>query len=254
MELKICHLYPDILNLYGDTGNLLCLKKRLEWRGIDAVVTSLPMGQTADFTQFDLFLIGGGQDFEQEVLLQDLHRGKDKEIISAIEDGKTFLAICGGYQMLGQYYKTHEGVQCDFIGALDMYTVGSSPRLIGDYMFECPQENGGSVIVGFENHSGRTYLGDKVKPLGKVLSGFGNNGEDGTEGCRYNNVFGTYSHGPVLPKNPVFADYLLETALKRKYPDASLLPLEDDRETAAHDYMEARLRSGEDPMKKAKYK
>lgn len=254
MKLNICHLYPDVLNLYGDTGNLLCLKKRLQWRGIDAEITSLSMGQTADFTGFDLFLIGGGQDFEQEVLLQDLHRGKDKEIISAVEDGKTFLAICGGYQMLGQYYKTHEGVQCDFIGALDLYTVGAEPRLIGDYMYECPSENGGSVIVGFENHSGRTYLGDRVKPLGKVLSGHGNNGEDGTEGCRYNNVFGTYSHGPVLPKNPVFADYLLTTALQRKYPNAVLEPLGDEREQQAHDYMENRLRSGEDPMKNARYR
>lgn len=252
MELKICHLYPDILNLYGDTGNLLCLEKRLQWRGIKASVTSLPMGQNEDFTQFDLFLIGGGQDFEQEVLLEDLHRGKDREIIGAIEDEKTFLAICGGYQMLGQYYKTHEGVQCDFIGALDLYTEGAAPRLIGDYMFECPEERGG-VIVGFENHSGRTYLGDGVQPLGRVLAGYGNNGIDGTEGCRYHNVFGTYCHGPILPKNPAFADYLLETALKRKYPSMSLAPLDDTKEQQAHAYVEKRLRSGEDMRRNTKY-
>lgn len=241
MELKICHLYPDVLNLYGDTGNITCLKKRLEWRGISAQVTSLPIGETADFTGFDLFFIGGGQDFEQGVLLEDLHRGKDREIISAIDDGKVFLAICGGYQMLGQYYKTYTGEQCDFIGALDLHTIGSEERMIGNYMFQCPPENGGCTVVGFENHSGRTYLGPGVEPLGHVLSGFGNNGEDGTEGARYKNVFATYSHGPLLPKNPSFADLLLLTALRQRYPDAEFEPLNDTLEINAHDYMENRL-------------
>lgn len=242
MELKICHLYPDVLNLYGDTGNITCLKKRLEWRGISAQVTALPIGETADFTDFDLFFIGGGQDFEQGVLLEDLHRGKDREIISAIEDGKVFLAICGGYQMLGQYYRTYTGEQCDFIGALDLHTIGSEERMIGNYMFQCPPENGGCTVVGFENHSGRTYLGPGVEPLGHVLSGFGNNGEDGTEGARYKNVFATYSHGPLLPKNPSFADLLLLTALRQRYPDAELEPLNDTLEINAHDYMENRLK------------
>lgn len=254
MKLNICHLYPDVLNLYGDTGNLICLKKRLEWRGIDADITLLPIGETGDFTTFDLLLIGGGQDFEQQVLLEDLHRGKDRQIISAVEDGKVFLAICGGYQMLGQYYKTHDGVQCDFIGALDLYTIGSEPRLIGNYMFQCEPESSGSVVVGFENHSGRTYLGEKVRPLGTVLSGFGNNGEDGTEGCRYNNVFGTYCHGPILPKNPAFADCLLETALRRKYGRVELSPLNDTMENQAHDYMENTIRSGKDNPNTGKYR
>lgn len=254
MELKICHLYPDVLNLYGDTGNLVCLEKRLRWRGIDAQVSSLPMGETADFTQFDLFLIGGGQDFEQEVLLEDLHRGKDKQIISAVEDGKVFLAICGGYQMLGQYYKTHTGKQCDFIGALDLYTVGSEPRMIGNYMYECAPESGGCTVVGFENHGGRTYLGPGVRPLGKVITGYGNNGEDGTEGARYQNVFGTYSHGPLLPKNPAFADMLLKTALERKYGKADLAPLDDTMELRAHSYMENRLRAPVDPEARSKYR
>lgn len=254
MELKICHLYPDVLNLYGDTGNLVCLQKRLQWRGIEAQVTALPMGETADFTQFDLFLIGGGQDFEQTVLLEDLHRGKDKQIISAVEDGKVFLAICGGYQMLGKYYKTHTGEQCDFIGALDLYTVGSEPRMIGNYMYECARENGGSVVVGFENHGGRTFLGPGVRPLGRVITGYGNNGQDGTEGARYQNVFGTYSHGPLLPKNPAFADMLLETALARKYGRAELAPLDDTMELRAHDYMEKRLRAPVDPEARSKYR
>ena len=252
MKLHICHLYPDVLNLYGDTGNLLCLKKRLEWRGIEAEITGLPIGETADFTQFDLFLMGGGQDFEQQVLLEDLRRGKGKNIISAVEDDKVFLAICAGYQIMGQYYKTHDGVQCDFIGALDLYTLGASPRLIGDYMFRC--ESSGSVVVGFENHSGRTFLGKKVRPLGTVLSGFGNNGVDGTEGCRYRNAFGSYCHGPILPKNPEFADCLLKTALCRKYPQAELIPLDDTAEQNAHNFLVNRLQTGNAPDKNTKYR
>lgn len=241
MKLNICHLYPDVLNLYGDTGNIICLKKRLEWRGIETEITELPIGETADLTQFDLFFVGGGQDFEQEVMLEDLHKGKAREIISAIEDEKVFLAICGGYQMLGQYYKTQNGEQCDFIGALGLYTLASETRMIGNCMFECAPENGGTV-VGFENHSGKTYLGEDIAPLGKVLSGFGNNGEDGTEGAHYKNVFGTYCHGPLLPKNPQFADMLLLTAVQRKYPDASLPPLDDTLENKAHNIIEMRLK------------
>ena len=239
--LRICHLYPDLLNLYGDRGNILCMRRRLEWRGIGAEVTEVTVGQQADFTQFDLFFIGGGQDFEQQVLLDDLHRGKAQEIRAAIADGVTFLTICGGYQMLGSYYETYDGQRCDFIGALDLYTVGSKTRMIGNYKFKCGEAAGGSVVVGFENHSGKTYLGSGVSPLGKVLVGGGNNGEDGTEGAHFKNVFGTYSHGPMLPKNPEFCDLLLKTALERKYGAAELQPLDDTFEKAAHDAMCARL-------------
>jgi len=241
MKLNICHLYPDVLNLYGDTGNILCLQKRLFWRGIDCEVTKLPIGRNDDFTRFDLFFIGGGQDFEQEVLLSDLHAGKVKEILSAVEDEKVFLCVCGGYQMMGQYYKLQNGQQLDFIGALDLHTDGSEMRLIGNYMFRCGEESGGSLVVGFENHSGKTYLGESLSPLGRVLSGFGNNGEDCGEGVRYKNVFGTYCHGPILPKNPEFADCLLNTALKRRYPHADLPALDDTLELSAHDYMSRRL-------------
>ncbi len=242
MKLSICHLYPDLLNLYGDTGNIVCLKRRLEWRGIDCEITGVRSGETTDFSKYDLFFIGGGQDFEQEVLLADLQRGKAKEILSAVEDEKTFLCICGGFQMMGQYYKTYTGEQCDFIGALDLYTVGSEERMIGNYMFRCGDESSGSTVVGFENHSGRTYLGSGLSPLGEIMSGFGNNGEDKTEGARYKNVFGTYSHGPLLPKNPLLADFILETALRRRYPDAQLQLLDDTFENAAHKYMEGRLK------------
>lgn len=241
MELNICHLYPDVLNLYGDNGNLLCLQKRLAWRGIESTVTRLPIGETADFTRFDLFFIGGGQDFEQEVLLSDLAKGKAAAIKSAIADGKTFLTICGGYQMLGRSYTTWDGVTCDFIGAIDYETKGAKDRMIGNFAFQCGPESGGGAVVGFENHSGKTWLGPGVSPLGTVLKGSGNNGEDGTEGVRYLNVFGTYSHGPVLPKNPDFADAILKTALERKSPGFTLEPLDDALERQAHEYMMKRL-------------
>ena len=241
MKLNICHLYPDVLNLYGDTGNILCLKKRLSWRGIDCEVTELPIGKSDDFTRFDLFFIGGGQDFEQEVLLRDLHGGKAKEILAAVEDEKVVLCVCGGYQMMGQYYRLQDGRQLDFIGAIDLHTEGSESRLIGNYMFRCGENSGGSLVVGFENHSGKTYLGEGTSPLGRVLSGCGNNGEDESEGVRYKNVFGTYCHGPMLPKNPEFTDLLLETALSRRWPEAVLPPLDDSLELSAHDYMAKRL-------------
>ncbi len=241
MELKICHMYPDVLNLYGDRGDIICLSQRLRWRGIQVQVSRLPIGQSARLAGFDLVFIGGGQDFEQQVLLDDLHRGKDREIRAAVEDGLPFLAICGGYQMLGNYYETYDGQKCDFIGAVDLYTVGSKKRMIGNYKFQCSPEAGGSLVVGFENHSGKTWLGSGVRPLGKVLAGFGNNGEDGTEGAHYKNVFGTYSHGPLLPKNPAFCDHLLLTALTRKYGAAELEPLDDQAELRAHDEMAARL-------------
>jgi lipid II isoglutaminyl synthase (glutamine-hydrolysing) len=241
MELKICHMYPDVLNLYGDRGNVLCMTKRLAWRGIDASVTKLPIGVQESLAQFDLVFIGGGQDFEQEVLLDDLHRGKDRELIAAINDGVCFLTICGGFQMMGSYYETYDHKRCDFIGAVDLWTVGSEQRMIGNYKYKCTESAGGSTVVGFENHSGKTWLGKGVEPLGHVLAGFGNNGEDGTEGVHYKNLFGTYSHGPVLPKNPEFCDMLLLTALSRKYGIGRLDPLDDAAELAAHDAMCAKL-------------
>ena len=241
MELKICHMYPDVLNLYGDRGNILCMGRRLAWRGIGCEVTKLPIGSQARLSDYDLVFIGGGQDFEQQVLLEDLHRGKDREIRAAVEDGMPFLTICGGYQMLGAYYETYDGQRCDFIGALDLYTVGSRERMIGNYKFELAPESGGSIVVGFENHSGKTRLGSGLQPLGTVLAGYGNNGEDKTEGARYKNVFGTYSHGSLLPKNPAFCDFILLTALQRKYGAAELAPLDDAAEIAAHNAMAARL-------------
>ena len=240
MELRICHLFPDILNLYGDRGNVTCMKRRLNWRGIEVSVEGISIGRRLRAADYDLFFIGGGQDFEQEVLLADLKGEKTAEIKAAIEDGKTFLCICGGYQMLGHYYRTWDGQQCDFTGALDLYTVGQKERMIGNYMFT-GEELGDTAVVGFENHSGKTYLGSGVRPMGRVLAGCGNNGEDGLEGARYKNVFCSYSHGCLLPKNPVLADHILKTALEYRYGAAELAPLEDSVELAAHAYMEQRL-------------
>lgn len=242
MELNICHLYPDILNLYGDRGNIITMKRRLEGRGIKVNIDECSIGQPLNADKYDIFFIGGGQDFEQEVLLRDLSSGKAQDIRTAVEEEKTFLAICGGYQMLGEYYKTWDGVQLDFIGAIGVHTIGAKERMIGNYMFRTTPESGDTVVVGFENHSGKTYLSEQVAPLGMMLSGNGNNGEDKTEGARYKNVFGTYSHGSLLPKNPVLCDFILQTALNHRYDGAEpLTPLDDTLELNAHRYMQERL-------------
>lgn len=242
MELNICHLYPDILNLYGDRGNIITMKRRLESRGIKVNIDECSIGQPLNADKYDIFFIGGGQDFEQEVLLRDLSSGKAQDIRTAVEEEKTFLAICGGYQMLGEYYKTWDGVQLDFIGAIGVHTIGAKERMIGNYMFKTTPESGDTVVVGFENHSGKTYLSEQVAPLGIMLSGNGNNGEDKTEGARYKNVFGTYSHGSLLPKNPVLCDFILQTALNHRYDGAEpLAPLDDTLELNAHRYMQERL-------------
>ena len=243
MKLKICHLYPDVLNLNGDAGNILCLKRRLQWRGIECEITRLPVGATADFTQFDLFYMGGGQEFEQQIVMDDLRGGKDKEIIAAVEDEKVFFCVGGGFQLMGQYRKGPDDVQQDFIGAMDMYTIASPERHVGNYMFRRVDDFTGSIVVGFESHSGKTFLEGGVKPLGEVISGFGNNGLDGTEGGRYKKVYGTYCLGPVLPKNPELADSLLHTALLRSNPNIVLEPLFDFLEDRAHNYMQERLNS-----------
>lgn len=244
-KLNICHLYPEVLNLYGDRGNILCMKRRLEWRGIDCAIDEVKIGDKVSFDKYDLFFIGGGQDFEQEVLLNDLRSGKGDDIKDLIEDGRTFLCICGGYQMMGHYYETHEGVRCEFLGAVDFHTVGKADRMIGNYAYTLGSDSSRSIVVGYENHSGRTYLADGIEPLGTILRGCGNNGEDGTEGVRYKNVFGTYSHGPLLPKNPMFCDIILGTALERKYAEETVLePLDDSLEMMAHESVYHKIMSG----------
>ncbi len=231
--LHICHLYYDILNLYGDNGNIRTLQKRLEWRGIDSKVTRLSFGEVNRDDNYDIIFIGGGQDFEQEILVKDLFDYKADWLKGEIENGTVILAICGGYQMLGKYYEAADGTKVDFLGGIDYYTTASDKRMIGNFVYEYTDADGNTFpIVGFENHNGQTWLGDGVAPMGKIVKGFGNNGEDGTEGARYKNVFGTYSHGPLLPKNARIADELLGIAFERKYGE-KLPALEHEMEDAA---------------------
>ena len=237
MELRVCHLYPDVLNLYGDRGNVLCIKKRLEWRGIGCTVTELPIGERRGLGNFDLFFVGGGLPCVLGVRLVPLGGGMGAYTRAAAEDGAAFLCVCGGYQLMGHHYDTVSGARCAGLDVLDLVTEGAEERMIGNFAFET--EFG--PVVGFENHSGRTRLGPGAQPLGRVLRGFGNNGEDGTEGARYKNVFGTYSHGPVLPKNPGFCDGILLAALRRRYGDAELSPLPDLSEREAHESVLAKL-------------
>ena len=240
MELKILHIYHDVLNMYGDRGNILCMEKRLQWRGIDVVTAGCGLGEKVNAADYDIFMIGGSHDFDTDSIRSDLAEHKTKEIIAAIEDGKTFLAVDGGYQMLGHYFETPEGEKHEYVGALDLYTVGGKTRNTGNYIFTF-DEIPGLQVVGFENHAAKTYLGEGVKPMGTVVTGFGNNGSDGTEGARYKNVFASYGHGSLLPKNPKLCDFILASALERKYGKAELEPLDDSLENAAHAYMINRL-------------
>ncbi|MFA6808248.1 MAG: glutamine amidotransferase [Eubacteriales bacterium] len=251
MKINICHLYPDLLDLYGDRGNVLALTARCKWRKIETDVKRISLGDEIDFSRVDILFIGGGSDREQEILVDDLKK-REKEFRKAIENGLVVLAICGGYQMLGKYYHTFEGEKIPGLGILDLYTVGGKKRLIGnliaemdvdlknaiDHNYSVLQDSDLKValntLTGFENHSGKTYLGEGLKPLGKVIKGFGNNGEDGFEGVQYKNVFGTYLHGPLLPKNPRFADLLLGLAVRRKEKGEKWVLLEDDLEIMAH--------------------
>lgn len=222
-KLIIGHLYPDLMNLYGDRGNVLALMRRAKLRGIDVEIKSISIGDSLGAGDFDLGFFGGGQDSEQNVVKEDLVSNKGAALRQMIEDGTVFLCICGGYQMLGKYYVEHDGTRLDCLGIIDIYTEGKNPRFINDTIYTCDYI-GGATVVGFENHSGRTYLGEGVKPFMKVVQGHGNNGEDGYEGAVYKNTFCTYSHGSILPKNPLLTDMLLSLALKRKYGDSYELP------------------------------
>jgi len=244
-ELNICHLYPDLLNLYGDRGNIIAIARRSQWRRIKVNISDISIGDKFDAEKYDIIFLGGGQDFEQEVIQDDVLNKKGNEIRNAIENDKIFLAICGGYQLLGNYYKTWDGKEIEFLRALDLWTIGSKKRMIGNFCFECDflkTDSFDGRVVGFENHSGRTYLGPSVRPLGKIVKGYGNNGEDGFEGAIYKNVYCSYSHGSLLPKNPHLTDYLITLALKQKYKDFdSLEKLNDEFEELARKTMIQRI-------------
>lgn len=248
MKINICHLYPDLLDLYGDRGNILTLAARCRWRGLEAAVERASLGDTLAFSSMDILFIGGGSDREQGLLVEDLMKRRE-ELKAALADGLVVLAICGGYQLLGEYYQTSNEEKIPGLGILDAWTVAGDKRLIGNVAVELKHRNPGSrtdqgekkkkpaalnTLVGFENHSGKTYLGKDLLPLGRTLAGHGNNGQDGTEGVRWHNIFGTYLHGPLLPKNPHLADLLLELACERRGYALPLPELDDRLEILAH--------------------
>jgi CobQ-like glutamine amidotransferase family enzyme len=230
MELRIAHLYARFLNIYGDRGNIIALTQRAKWRNIDVTVSAIGLDQEADPEYFDLYFIGGGQDKQQQIIAQDLVK-RAKHLKQAADTGAAFLTICGGYQLLGHYYKPHEGEELKGISLIDAYTVAGDRRMIGNVLIKRADE---STLVGFENHSGKTYLGKDVQPLGKVVVGNGNNGEDGGEGAQSGKIYGTYLHGSLLPKNPQFCDMLILQALSRRYGDIHLESLDDTLENQAH--------------------
>jgi CobQ-like glutamine amidotransferase family enzyme len=235
MVLKIGHLYPTLMSVAADRGNLFSIQKRCQWRGIATEVEQIFVKQTPDFTRYDIILIHGAADREMEIASRDIQL-KASSLHEAAEAGTVFLSVCAGFQLLGHYYKPFQGPELKGVGLLDLYTEGGSTRFMTHMALECDfAETGKKVLVGYENHSGRTYLGPKAQPLGKVLAGWGNNGKDGYEGAQYKNVFGTYLHGPVLPKNPWFTDLLIQRALERRYGKVELETLEDSIENEAHD-------------------
>lgn len=241
MELTICHLYPDLLNVYGDVGNVLILKHRASLRGIDVNIVNSSLNDTLDKDNIDIIFFGGGQDYEQSIVSNDLNTIKKDDIKEYIEYGKVFLAICGGYQLLGKYYTAPNGEKINGLGILNIYTEGGDTRFIGNT--EIYNESFDETYVGFENHSGRTYINDHT-PLGKCIHGYGNNGQDGYEGCIYKNTFGSYFHGSFLSKNPEFADRLLLLALQNKYgTDVRLDLLDDELELKAKSVIKERLKT-----------
>lgn len=230
MKLVIGYLYGDLMNIYGDTGNIIALKKRAEWRGIKVVVKNVSIGTKLSKGDVDLFFFGGGQDQQQELVAKDL-KSKARVIRSEVERGVPLLSVCGGYQLLGEYYKPHKGPKLPGISLFPTYTVAGDKRIIGNVVIDSMFGD----LVGFENHSGKTYLKKGAIPLGMVKAGFGNNGKDKLEGCLYKNAIGCYMHGSLLPKNPKLADWLLKKALEVKYGgNIELKPLDDSLELQAH--------------------
>ncbi|SFC57797.1 type 1 glutamine amidotransferase [Clostridium uliginosum] len=225
MELTICHLYPDLLNVYGDIGNVLILKHRAETRGIKVNIINSSLNDVLNKDEIDILFFGGGQDYEQSIVSEDLNEIKKEALTNYIEEGKVLLAICGGYQLLGKYYTAPNGEKITGLGILDIYTEGGDTRFIGNTVIY--NETFDETYVGFENHSGRTYINNNT-PLGKCIHGYGNNGEDGYEGCVYKNTFGSYFHGSFLSKNPEFADKLLSLSLEKKYGEKLTLDTLDD--------------------------
>jgi lipid II isoglutaminyl synthase (glutamine-hydrolysing) len=236
MELRLLALYPEQMNIYADRGNIVFLRRRCEWRGVGFSYAAAGLDEDFDPAAHDLLYLGGGQDRDQRAVAADLVAGKREAISAAVERGAPMLAVCGGYQLLGHSYQLDEE-RLQGLGLVDLETVRKpGRRLIGNVAIEVDLGAGPKTVAGFENHGGRTYLRSGAQPLGRVLAGFGNNGEDGLEGVRSGNLIGTYLHGPLLPKNAWLADHLIATALEQRYGSRPELgPLDDALERAAHD-------------------
>jgi CobQ-like glutamine amidotransferase family enzyme len=254
VKLVIGYLYPSVMSQYGDRGNVLTIVNRCRWRGIDVQVDDLEIGDPVDPDRTDLLLVGGGADTHQRLVCEDLINVKGDGIRRAVEEGAAAFAVCAGYQLWGHYYRTATGEDLAGLGVFDAHTVhraaqtgtrldtitkAGSVRAVGNLVVQWGED----TLVGFENHGGRTYLHSGSRPLGKTLTGGGNNSEDGWEGCVYRNAIGTYLHGPAFPKNPHLADHLIQAALRRRYGDVRLDPLDDTQETVAHRRATARALS-----------
>jgi CobQ-like glutamine amidotransferase family enzyme len=245
VRIRVGHLYPDYLNIYADRGNIAVLARRGAWRGHDLEVDAIGIGERLVPDDHDLLYVGGGQDREQALVATDI-AGKGEALRDAVDRGVAILAVCGGYQLLGRWYADQSGAQLPGADLLPLQTVAGDRRMIGDVLLACELEPGHPrTLAGFENHAGRTLLDEGAEALGRVVSGFGNDGESGFEGCRAGRVVGTYLHGPLLPRNPWFADWLLLHALAHRTggEPPELEPLADELEAEAHAVSSARARS-----------
>ena len=242
-KLVVGHLYPEYLNIYADRGNIAVVERRAAWREIGFDYRTIGIGDSIP-TDIDLFYVGGGQDREQALVARDLVE-KGPALVDSVTAGAALLAVCGGYQLLGRFYRDRSGEELPGIGLFPHHTAAGERRMIGDILIECELEPGERrMLAGFENHAGRTYLDDSAEPLGRVVFGFGNNGRDGAEGCRSGRALGTYLHGPLLPRNPWLADWLLAQALARRLGERPVLaPLADGLEARAYEVASERARA-----------
>jgi len=244
VKVVVGHLYPDYLNIYADRGNMAVLAGRAAWRGIEFEVRGIGLGEPLRPGEHDLLYVGGGQDREQALIAPDL-AGRAAELEESLAGGAAALAVCGGYQLFGRFYRDRAGAELPGAGVFDLHTVAGERRMIGDVLLACELEPGEErTLAGFENHAGRTILGPGAEPLGRVVAGFGNDGESGHEGCRRGRALGTYLHGPLLPRNPWLADWLLAQALAHAGDGdpPELEPLPDELERAAHAVSAGRAR------------
>jgi CobQ-like glutamine amidotransferase family enzyme len=245
VKIVVGHLFPEYLNIYADRGNMAVLARRAAWRSHELEVRPLGRGDVVRPGEHDLYYVGGGQDPEQELIAPSL-AAMGPALGEAVEAGAAALAVCGGYQLFGRFYRDQSGDELPGVGLLPLHTVAGERRMIGDVLLECELEPGERrTLAGFENHAGRTYLDDGAESLGRVLAGFGNDGESGYEGCRAGRVIGTYLHGPLLPRNPWLADWLLAQALAHRTggEPSELEPLPDDLEAEAHGVSAERARA-----------